>query len=67
MECDALPVAFVRQFFQYVASEGGGIHDVVVRPLRVEHREAFMVAGCEADVSCPGSLDGGDPFTCIEA
>ena len=62
----ALLVAFVSQLFQHIPSERGCIDDIVRRLPGAEHRESVVMPGGEADVLCPGSLDGGNPLGGIE-
>ena len=66
VESDALLVAFIGEFLEDVTMERGGIHDVVVRILRLEHRETLMMASGEADVLGSRSLDGCHPLRRIE-
>ena len=66
VESDALRVAFIGEFLEDVTMERGGIHDVVIRILRLEHRETLMMASGEADVLGSRSLDGCHPLRRIE-
>lgn len=66
MQTDTLLVALVRQFFQNIPLERGGIHNIVIGKACVEHGKAIVMPGCEADVLCPGCLDGRYPFGRIE-
>ena len=66
MELDALLVAFVGQFFNQIPFKRRGIDDIIVRLLRVEHREAVVVARGDADILRTGGFDGRDPFRRVE-
>ena len=50
MDADALLVALVSKLLNDVALERCGVHDVIIRILGMEHREALVVSGGEADI-----------------
>ena len=52
MDADALLVALVSKILNDVTLERCGVHDVIVRILGMEHREALVVSGGEADILC---------------
>ena len=66
MQLDALLLAFCSQFLQHIPFEWGSIHNVVIRFLGIEHREAIMVTAGDGDVLGTRSLDLRHPFCRIE-
>ena len=50
VDVDPLLVALIHQFLHDVALERGRLNDVEVRVAAIEHREAVMMTGREADV-----------------
>ena len=66
MEVDALLMARVGQLLDDIPFERGRLGDGEVAVLAVEHREAVVVAGREADVFSARGLDGLDPLAGVE-
>ena len=66
MQRHVLTLALGGQLGYDVALERGGIHDVVISAFAVEHREAVVVTGSDADVPGSGGFDGTHPFGCVE-
>ena len=67
MQFDAVALTGVGQFLEHVALEGGGIHNVVVAHLALEHRETVVVARSNRDVARSSILDGTHPLVGIKA
>ena len=58
-------VASVRQLFHHVLAVRR-VHDVVVRAVRVPHRETVVVSRREADVFRSSRFERFDPLSCVE-
>ena len=67
VQLDAVSLAGIGQFLQDIALEGGGIDDVIVAGLALEHREAVVVTRGDGDVTSTGILDGAYPLVGIKA
>ena len=66
MQGDTLFLALIRQLLQDITSERRCVYNIVIRILRMEHRETVMMARGQTNILGAGGLDGRHPFAGIK-